>query len=131
MLCLITSLTFSQQKVSDKIVTPQEVQYDGMPEFSYSINGKECCLDGRMKFNGKDVVLTLNRKKTSKFIRFFEGSGYQVVYKISSYGKCAGEGNQNITGSLTVSYKNLSKSFYFKGEDGFYSSKKCKAMGNG
>ena len=66
---LFVLLFFSMVSFGQKKLTPQEIEYDGMPELEYKINSKIIALDAssgliRMKFNGKEVTMKMNKSKT-------------------------------------------------------------------
>ena len=124
-------VSFGQKKL-----TPQEIEYDGMPELEYKRNSKIIALDAssgliRMKFNGKEVTMKMNKSKTSKLYRIYENKEYLVIFSEIKFGECAGEGRQNIKGKIAIQNKEEKTILTFNGSDGLFSSKKCQGEGNG
>lgn len=127
-------------KINQKLV-PQEIEEDGKPELEYLVNNKTIALDGydeidsdgkylRMKFNGREVILKMNKQKTSKLIRVYSNNEYTITFSEISLGKCSGEGGQYINGKMIIQLKNERNTLSFKGYDPYYSSKKCQDVGN-
>lgn len=132
----------SEQEVPITHLIPQEISYNGKPDLTYYINDKLTVLDDyvsndydnnyiRMKFNNEEILLKNIINETSKFHRVYEGSEYNIIFKIEEYGECAGEGSQYFHGEVIIKYKDKSYSTTFQGSDPFYSSKKCQEVGNG
>lgn len=133
---LFTFLFFSMISFGQKKLIPQEIEYDGMPELEYKINSKIIALDTssgliRMKFNGNEVTLKINKSKTSKLYRIYENKEYTVIFSEIKFGECAGEGRQNIKGKITIQSKEEKSILSFSGSDALFSSKKCQDEGNG
>jgi hypothetical protein len=143
---LFTSIGFSQSSTSNltlnKKLLPQEINYDGKPDLEYTMNNKMIALDSysetdsegiyiRMKFNNKEMILKLQKNKTSKIKRVYTNNVYTVTYYNIILGACAGEGMQEVTGKLLIESKTEYNIINFKGHDALYSSKKCQAVGNG
>lgn len=138
--------SFSQSPVvnlkSNKVLVPQEIELDGKPWLSYSYNSKTIALDYfnekdskgtylRMKLQGKEVYLKMDKQKLVKTKRVFSNENYTVTFYEIIYGDCAGEGSQYISGKLLIQTKTDQNILNFKGSDSFFSSKKCQEMGNG
>jgi hypothetical protein len=143
---LSASIAFSQSKTSNlainKLLIPQEIEYDGKPELEYTMNDKIIVLDSysetdfegkyiRMKLNNKEVTLKMQKMASSKERRVYSNSEFTVTFFDILYGECAGEGAQYLTGKLLIESKTEQNTINFRGSDTLYSSKKCQDMGNG
>ena len=143
---LLTSIGFCQSTTTNlnlnKKLIPQEIEYDGKPDLYYTMNNKIIVLDSysetdsegkyiRMKLNNKEIILKMQKKKSSKAKRIYSNNEYAVTFYDIIYGACAGEGGQNVTGKILIESKTEKNIINFKGSDALYSSKKCQGMGNG
>jgi regulator of replication initiation timing len=136
-----TQITNSNISINKNLI-PQEVEYDGKPEFRYSMNDEIIVLDDyketdpkgkyiRMKIKNKIMLLKMQEKNFTKFKRVFSNSEYTVTFFDILYGQCTGEGGQEVIGKLRIESKTEFNIVNFEGFDGFFSSKKCKERGNG
>jgi hypothetical protein len=139
------SFLFSQTTTNlrlNKKLIPQEIEYDGKPELSYMVNDKIIALDYysetdndgsyiRMKISNREVLLKMQKNKSSKTKRIYSNNEYMVVFYDIIYGSCAGEGSQNLIGKILIQSKLEQNTINFKGADALYSSKKCQGIGNG
>jgi len=132
-----TQSTNSNISVNKNLI-PQEIENYDKPAFKYIMNNKTIVLDGdsetktiRMKINNRIILLKMQEKNFTKFERVFSNSEYIVTFFDILYGECTGEGNQAVTGKLRIESKTEFNIINFNGYDGFFSSKKCKEMGNG
>ena len=127
---------------TNKTLLPQSIDYDGMPALEYTINNEIIALDFydendsegsyiRMKLKDKEMILKMQKQYSSKARRIYSNSDYVVTFDEITYGKCAGEGAQYLTGKLLIQTSSNQNSITFKGSDALYSSKKCQEMGNG
>ena len=127
---------------TNKTLLPQSIDYDGMPALEYTINNEIIALDFydenhsegsyiRMKLKDKEVILKMQKQYSSKARRIYSNSDYVVTFDEITYGKCAGEGAQYLTGKLLIQTSSDQNSITFKGSDALYSSKECQEMGNG
>jgi hypothetical protein len=141
---LISSFSFSQVSTTNinKQLIPQKIDYDGMPELTYTVNNNIIALDSysdtdnegkyiRMKFNNKEVKLRMQKNNTSKTKRVYSNNDFTVTFYDIIYGTCAGEGAQNLSGKLLIESSSKQIILNFKGSDTMYSSKKCQDIGNG
>ena len=126
----------------NQLLVPQMIDYDGKPELEYLFNNETIALDAyddndntasyiRMKLNGEEVKLKMQKQLTSKLKRVYSNRQYTVTYYEIIFGDCAGEGAQNITGKLLIQNNTHQNTILFHGFDVLYSSKKFKDVGNG
>jgi chromosome segregation ATPase len=137
MKALQTTTTINSQRVENKNLIPEEIEYDGKPSLDYEYLKKVVALDHylenddqnkyiRMKIQGKECTLKMDQSKTNRGVRVYSNQQLQVIFYDIVFGECAGEGMQKIKGKMKIQSPTEENVLNFEGMDDLYSSKKCQ-----